>query len=62
MKEHANGGTPPQRLLVFMVGRFQVIHTTPGKVWINDTDRGDGGSFDLAAVESALQVMYAREF
>lgn len=62
MKRHASGDNPPQHLPVFVLGRFQLVHTTPGKVWITDTVNGDGGSFDLSAVEETVRVFFWGEF
>lgn len=62
MKRHASGDNPPQHLPVFALGRFQLIHTLPGKVWITDTDSGEGGSFELSAVESAVRDFFGKEF
>lgn len=62
MKRHASGDNPPRHLPVFMVGRFQIVHTIPGKVWIRDTDSGEGGSFNLSHLEQALAGFYSQEF
>lgn len=62
MKRHATGDNPPQSLPVFVLGRFQLIHTIPGKVRIVDTETGEGGSFDLSALEDAVRDFFGREF
>jgi hypothetical protein len=61
LKEHGSGDAP-RLALSMQIGRYRITPTLPGKVWITDTDSGEGGSFDERALETAVSDFMFREF
>ncbi len=46
----------------YQIGRFLIVDTIPGHVWITDCTSGEGGNFDENRLEEAIAAFFAKEF